>query len=859
MKNTFRGLGTHLARCLTDAAGGDGGLPPRLEALEGRSLLSISVLNAVPDSVVNLASAATVVNLAGRYDDPALNGTIVKFATDVGDINVLLYDQANPGVSRTTPQTVANFLRYMNDGKYNQTIFHRSARNFVVQGGGFTRPTQAATGPGTIATYAAVVNEPGNTNVRGTIAMAKVGGNANSATSQWFFNLGNNAANLDAQNGGFTVFGRVIKGLNVMDAIAAVPVWDFGDPYTQLPLRNHVQNTDVQPSSFVGMNISAISELTYSVTSSNSAVVNPTLSGSNVTLSYGAAGTATVAVRVTCADGTFIDDAFTVRVNAAPSIAGLAATPTNVGRNSPFSLALGSATDDVGIARVDFYRDVNGNGQLDLDADSLVGSDASAEGGWRINATTQGLGLGQQRYFARAIDADGALSPVISTTLTVVNAGPVVSAFTVSPNPAQGRVPVTLSATAADADGTVAFVRFYRDANGNGALDIGTDALLGEDADGSNGYSLNVDTAAFTFGATRYFAQGTDVEGKAGDAATVTGLINAPFVVGSLAASPTSILRGGQVTLVAGDIFIPAGKRLKTVEFYADTNRNGVFDVGVDRKIGSAGSLRDGTASVRVSTKGLPVGAQAYFARVQDNLGDWTPAAAVSATVVNNAPVAGSLKVSPALIKNLGDPMTLSLSGMKDVDGRITSVSYYVNVDGLTPPADGAPDWLVNLVPGVALLGTTTNAAGGWKLAISSSQLAVGLNRVYAVATDNDGTASRFAATTCTVNAAPTIGSFTVTPDTGTVAATTFTFAAGGVTDANGTVRQVEFFLDVNGNGVLDSRIDKSLGKGRLVGDAWTMTLGPKKLPVGTLTLLARATDNAGGLSALRAAQVTLT
>jgi cyclophilin family peptidyl-prolyl cis-trans isomerase len=859
MKNLFRGLGDRLTCCLIDAAGGERGLAPRLEALEGRSLLAASILTAVPDSVANLGSAATVVNLAGRYDDPALNGTIVKFATDVGDINVLLYDQANTGVSRTTPQTVANFLRYMNDGKYAQTIFHRSAANFVVQGGGFTRPALAATAPAAITTYAAVVNEPGNTNTRGTIAMAKVGGNPNSATSQWFFNLGNNAANLDAQNGGFTVFGRVIKGLDVMDAIAAVPVWDFGGSFTELPLRNHVQNSDVQPSSFVGMAISAIGEMTYSVTTSNSAVVNPTLSGTNVTLSYGTAGTATVTVRATSADGTFVDDVFTVRVNAAPSIAGLAATPSNVGRNSPFSLSLGSATDDAGIARVDFYRDVNGNGQLDLDVDSLVGSDTSSEGGWRFNATTEGLGLGQHRFLARAIDSDGLFSTVSSTTLTVVNAGPVVSAFAASPNPASGRVPVTLTAAAADADGTVAFVRFYRDSNNNGTLDIGTDALLGEDADGSNGYSLAVDTSSFTFGAIRYFAQGTDVEGQTGDAASVVGLINAPFAVGRLTPSATQVSRGGQVTLVAGDVFIPAGKRLKAVEFYADTNRNGVFDANVDRKVGSAGSLRDGTASARVATRGVAAGQQSYFVRVQDNLGDWTPATSASVAIVNNAPVVATVKATPAIVKNRGDLVTLSTGGIRDVDGRVTSVTYYLDLQNRVPPFGAPPDWPVNSLPAMIVLGTATNASGGWKLAVSTAQFNTGANQIYAVATDNDGATSRFVGAACVVNAAPTIESFTVTPDAGTVAATSFTFAAGGVADANGTVRQVEFFLDVNGNGTLDSRIDKSLGKGRLIDGVWSMTLGPKKLPAGTLTLLARATDNAGGFSAVRTAEVTLT
>jgi cyclophilin family peptidyl-prolyl cis-trans isomerase len=164
---------------------------------------------------------------------PAANATIVQFqVAGLGNFEVNLYDQS-------TPATVANFLAYVNDGSYTNTVVHRGVNGFVVQGGGFTYQ-QGAQQLGNVAAKPAVVNEPKFSNVRGTIAMAKLGGNANSATNQWFINVGNNSANLDAQNGGFTVFGQVIgNGMDVIDAMNALPKFAFTSPFDTLPLRDY--------------------------------------------------------------------------------------------------------------------------------------------------------------------------------------------------------------------------------------------------------------------------------------------------------------------------------------------------------------------------------------------------------------------------------------------------------------------------------------------------------------------------------------------------------------------------------------------------------------------------------------------
>jgi peptidyl-prolyl cis-trans isomerase A (cyclophilin A) len=155
--------------------------------------------------------------------------TIVNVETNAGNFSIELFDT-------TAPATVANFLSYVNSGRYNGTVFHRSVPGFIIQGGGFLFDSATQTFPA-INLDPAVVNEFSLSNARGTLAMAKVAGNPNSATSQWFVNLINNAGNLDNQNGGFTVFGRVIEpGMTVVDAISNLERFNLGDVVSEIPL-----------------------------------------------------------------------------------------------------------------------------------------------------------------------------------------------------------------------------------------------------------------------------------------------------------------------------------------------------------------------------------------------------------------------------------------------------------------------------------------------------------------------------------------------------------------------------------------------------------------------------------------------
>lgn len=134
--------------------------------------------------------------------------------TNLGDFCMTLYHESSPN-------TVRNFLNYVDDGDYDGTIIHRSVTNFVVQGGGYTyEPVfdQVPTDPPIANEFS--MSSPSN--LRGTVAMAKVDGDPDSATSQWFINLANNGPNLDFANGGFVVFASISHGMDVVDAIAGL-------------------------------------------------------------------------------------------------------------------------------------------------------------------------------------------------------------------------------------------------------------------------------------------------------------------------------------------------------------------------------------------------------------------------------------------------------------------------------------------------------------------------------------------------------------------------------------------------------------------------------------------------------------
>lgn len=194
--------------------------PNNLPALLTGTIPSMSILRGGSSSA----------SLTQTVIDPA--DPTVLIGTNLGDIYLQLYPTQ-------TPQTVANFLKYVENGNYDNTFFSRSVPGFVIQTGGYFIDGTNNDSITQVVNYGAVQNEPGLSNTAGTIAMAKLPDDPNSASNEWFVNLANNSSiivdgtenGLDFQNGGFTVFGRVYESsMGVVNGIAALPTQNVTIP-----------------------------------------------------------------------------------------------------------------------------------------------------------------------------------------------------------------------------------------------------------------------------------------------------------------------------------------------------------------------------------------------------------------------------------------------------------------------------------------------------------------------------------------------------------------------------------------------------------------------------------------------------
>jgi cyclophilin family peptidyl-prolyl cis-trans isomerase len=289
------------------------------------------VAHQIADVTEYAGAAAVSVDLANAFTDPDVSDA-VRFSTVLGDIDIALFGQQ-------TPITVTNFLKYVDQGHYflqgNSSFVHRSIAGFIIQGGfwiGTSNNQNGAIQPTQVIPFSAIQNEPGISNKRGTIAMAQLGSDVNSATSQWFINLGDNGGppnNLDTRTGSgnnaagpYTVFGRVVNDtMSAVDAIAQVPRYNFSavhPSFANFPLIHYTSGAPVLVENLVSIpGISHIPVLNLSFSTDNSSAT-VTLSGTKLLVAGKSVGTTHVTVTATDLDGASVSQQFTVNVIAAP-------------------------------------------------------------------------------------------------------------------------------------------------------------------------------------------------------------------------------------------------------------------------------------------------------------------------------------------------------------------------------------------------------------------------------------------------------------------------------------------------------------------------------------------------------------
>ncbi len=251
-------------------------------------------------------ATSKVVSLTGKFSDPD-TASAARVTTSLGTFDIILFPNS-------TPQTVDNFLDYTDAGEYDDSFFHRSPANFVLQGGGYKHTP--ANGFTKVNKFDRVLpNEPGLSNVRGTVAMAKIGGLPDSATSEWFVNVNDNSGTpplgLDYQNSGFTVFGRVpTAGMIVVDQIHDLPINNYtvaigadSQFLESVPVNAPTAPAVLDPAQLVKItSVGPAPILTYQVTSLDPAIATASLTGTDISITGVATGSTTIEVTATDLD-----------------------------------------------------------------------------------------------------------------------------------------------------------------------------------------------------------------------------------------------------------------------------------------------------------------------------------------------------------------------------------------------------------------------------------------------------------------------------------------------------------------------------------------------------------------------------
>jgi len=306
--------------------------PCRILAVAGFFLLGLARAGAqdgVPVSITEMPPVTapvsrenTKIDLRPFFGITGVTGNLVQVDTNRGTMTWELYANAT--------LTVENFLNYLRTGRYDNTIIHRSVDNpGVIQGGGYYRDPLFAE----VARDAPIANDydASRPNDIGTVAMAKMSGDPNSATSEWFVNVADNSLILDEfNNGGFTVFARVIgTGTTVagdignLTTVAAggfmnVPITSGSTPTSS----NVVFLESIKESAVYPNGTDTPAHLSFTASTANGSLVTPTIRNSRLILSWpsSAAGNTTVTVVARDVNGNAASSTFVVTLTKGASL-----------------------------------------------------------------------------------------------------------------------------------------------------------------------------------------------------------------------------------------------------------------------------------------------------------------------------------------------------------------------------------------------------------------------------------------------------------------------------------------------------------------------------------------------------------
>ncbi|GAB5561935.1 MAG: hypothetical protein SynsKO_35820 [Synoicihabitans sp.] len=283
----------------------------------------VSAYEQIPNAALPTGGETAQVDLRSHFSFPGVEGMVVQFDTIVGKFAVELYPEE-------APINVSTFLYNVNNELYTNSIIHRSVPDFVIQGGGYlAEPSLPAITPAFTASLE--YNLP---HYRGTLAMARAS-DPNSASTQWFINTVDNSEILKPLGEGlegYTVIGRVLgSGLEVVDQLAALPVYVLSDFFQEFPLYDYVSGTTATLANLVTINsitevpiypseTEPVGLLTFTATSSNPSVVRPTIDASELTLTSASPGEAEITVRATESGGYWSEIRFDVIVLSNPPV-----------------------------------------------------------------------------------------------------------------------------------------------------------------------------------------------------------------------------------------------------------------------------------------------------------------------------------------------------------------------------------------------------------------------------------------------------------------------------------------------------------------------------------------------------------